>query len=95
MESARRSRFLSAAVFLTLYSICLLSVVPRLSLWLDEILDLIGVRFYDLPRLIRYIPTNSGGVPLGYLAQVATVRIFGFSAFSDGFPPQSSASWEL
>ena len=86
MESARRSRFLTASVFLALYSICLLSLVPRLSLWLDEILDLIGVRFYDLPRLIRYIPTNSGGVPLGYLAQVASVRIFGFSTFSGRLP---------
>ena len=72
--------------FLAIYSICLLSLLPRLSLWLDEILDLIGVRFYDLPRLIEYVPKNSGGVPLGYLVQVVSVRALGFSSFSGRLP---------
>ena len=61
-------------------------MLSRLSLWLDEILDLIGVRFYDLPRLIEYVPTNSGAVPLGYLAQAASVRALGYSAFSGRLP---------
>jgi uncharacterized membrane protein len=61
-------------------------LLPRLSLWLDEILDLIGVRFYDLPRLIEYVPTNSGGVPLGYLVQVASVRALGYSPLSGRLP---------
>ncbi|HMJ61947.1 MAG TPA: glycosyltransferase family 39 protein [Bryobacteraceae bacterium] len=57
-----------------------------MSLWLDEILDLIGVRFYDLPRLLEYVPKNSGGVPLGYLVQVASVRALGYSPFSGRLP---------
>jgi uncharacterized membrane protein len=61
-------------------------LLPRLSLWLDEILDLIGVRFYDLPRLIEYVPKNSGGVPLGYLVQVVSVRALGYSSFSGRLP---------
>jgi uncharacterized membrane protein len=64
----------------------LLCLLPRLSLWLDEILDLIGVRFYDLPRLIEYVPKNSGGVPLGYLVQVASVRALGYSPFAGRLP---------
>ena len=85
MTPARRSRYY-AGVFLALYSICLLLLLPRLSLWLDEILDMIGVRFYDLPRLIEYVPTNSGGVPLGYLVQAASVHVLGYSAFSGRLP---------
>ena len=94
MERVPRSRLLARSLnswtgilaFLALYSICLLSLLPRLSLWLDEILDLIGVRFYDLPRLIEYVPKNSGGVPLGYLIQVVSVRALGFSSFSGRLP---------
>ncbi len=85
LTAARRSRYY-AGVFLALYSICLLLLLPRLSLWLDEILDMIGVRFYDLPRLIEYVPTNSGGVPLGYLVQAASVHLLGYSAFSGRLP---------
>jgi uncharacterized membrane protein len=85
LASARRSRFLPG-IFLSLYSLCLLALLPRLSLWLDEILDLIGVRFYDLPQLIAYVPKNSGGVPLGYLAQAASVHMLGYSSFSGRLP---------
>jgi hypothetical protein len=85
LTSARRSGFF-AGVFLAFYSICLVLLLPRLSLWLDEILDMIGVRFSDLPRLIEYVPTNSGGVPLGYLTQAASVHALGYSAFSGRLP---------
>jgi len=47
---------------------------------------MIGVRFYDLPRLIEYVPTNSGGVPLGYLVQAASVHVLGYSAFAGRLP---------
>ena len=94
LERVSRSRLLAGVLnsrtgilaFLALYFICLLSLLPRLSLWLDEILDLIGVRFYDLPGLIEYVPKNSGGVPLGYLVQVASVRALGYSVFSGRLP---------
>jgi len=85
LTSARRSGYYTGG-FLALYSICLLLLLPRLSLWLDEILDMIGVRFYDLPRLIEYVTTNSGGVPLGYLVQAASVHVLGYSAFSGRLP---------
>jgi uncharacterized membrane protein len=61
-------------------------LLPLLPLWLDEILDLKGVRDLSFHELIRFIPTNYGGVPLGYLAQFITVHLFGFSSFSGRLP---------
>ncbi len=69
-------------IFLALYATCLFLLLPKLSLWLDEIIDLRAIRDFSLPKLIAFVPTNSGGVPLSYLAQFTTVHLLGFSSFS-------------
>jgi hypothetical protein len=72
--------------FLVTYAICLGLLLPKLSLWLDEILDLIGARRQTLSDLINYVRLNPGAVPLGYLAQAGALRTFGLSAFSGRLP---------
>lgn len=78
-----RTRFLA---FLLFYGACLLGLLPRLSFWLDEIIDLIGVRDYDFISLMAYVPRSSGGVPLGYIVQLVSVDLLGFSVFSARLP---------
>jgi hypothetical protein len=84
--SPRLNRWQAFIVFLLLYATGLLWLLPRLSLWLDEILDLKAVRDLDFGGLMAYIAANGGGVPLGYLAQVCTVRSLGYSTFSGRLP---------
>lgn len=67
---------------LALYTAILLFIVPRLSLWLDEILGLIGVRYAHLGSLIDYLSNMPGGVPLAYTIQWGVVRLLGYSIFS-------------
>jgi uncharacterized membrane protein len=73
-------------LFLSFYSICLLVLLPRPTLWLDEILDLIGARMINAAAVVVYAPQNSGGVPLGYLVQFVTVKLLGYSAFAGRLP---------
>src|SRR5580658_4171464 len=72
--------------WLAAYAVCLILLLTRLSLWLDEILDLMGARIQSFPELISYVRSNAGAVPLGYLAQAAAIRAFGLSAFSGRLP---------
>ena len=72
--------------FLAFYAACLFLLLPKLSLWLDEILDLREVRDDNFSTLIAHIPRYGGGVPLGYLAQAATVHLLGCSRFSGRLP---------
>ena len=92
-----RARFASDSrsglfLFLGAYAAGLLLLAPVQSLWLDEILDLIGVRRTTLAALLEYIPLNPGASPLGYIAQFFSVHIFGFSALSARLP---SVIWSL
>jgi uncharacterized membrane protein len=79
-------------LFLAAYAACLAALLPVQSLWLDEILDLIGVRLPSLAGLLAYIPLNPGASPLGYIPQFAAVHGLGFSASSARLP---SAVWSL
>ena len=69
-------------LLLALYTATLLLIVPRLSLWLDEILGLIGVRYAHLSSLIDYVSNMPGGVPLAYATQWAVVKVLGYSVYS-------------
>ena len=73
-------------LFLAGYATALACLLSKLSLWLDEILDLIGACNPSLSALLAYVPVNAGGVPLGYLAQFAVIRSLGCSAFSGRLP---------
>jgi hypothetical protein len=69
-------------LFLGLYAATLLLLIPGKSLWVDEIIDLGGVRnVSDVSGVLAFVPGNAGGVPLGYLVDFWMVRLFGYSVF--------------
>ncbi len=72
--------------FLLLYAVCLLLLLPKLSLWLDEVIDLRQIRDDDLSGLLAHVPTNAGGVPLSYLVRAVFVHVLGYSRFSGRLP---------
>ncbi len=82
----RLNSWSALAALAGVYAIWLVLLLPCLSLWLDEIVDLRGIRDYDLARLIAWVPINAGGVPLGYLTRFATIHLFGYSTFSARLP---------
>jgi len=74
------------AVFLATYGACLAALLPRLSLWLDEVLDLIGARKETLQQVWEYAARNAGGVPLGYFYAFLSIRTFGYSVSAGRLP---------
>jgi hypothetical protein len=73
-------------IFIAAYSLCLLSLLGHLSLWVDEISQLMGTRSGTLSHLNIAIETGVGGVPLGWLTQIASIRLFGYSVESARLP---------
>jgi mannosyltransferase len=67
--------------FLGLYAVALILLIPGKPLWMDEIIDLNGVRNADLHGVLAFVPGNAGGVPLGYLVDFWMIRLFGYSVF--------------
>jgi uncharacterized membrane protein len=68
-------------VFLGLYAATLILLIPAKPLWMDEIIDLNGVRNADLRGVLAFVPGNAGGVPLGYLVDFWMIKLFGYSVF--------------
>jgi mannosyltransferase len=68
-------------LFLGLYAATLILLIPVKPLWMDEIIDLSGVRGADLSGVLAFVPGNAGGVPLGYLVDFWMIRVFGYSEF--------------
>jgi mannosyltransferase len=84
-QSALRSRR-GLYIFLGLYAVALIALIPSKQLWVDEIIDLGGVRNADLRGVLDFVPTNAGGVPLGYLVDFWMIRVFGYSEFAVRLP---------
>jgi 4-amino-4-deoxy-L-arabinose transferase-like glycosyltransferase len=78
-------------VFFVVYGICLFLLLPHLSLWLDELLNVIGAEKATMSLLLDYVAHNSGGVPLGYWTQRFCIDLFGFSEFSARVPSACSS----
>lgn len=78
-------------LFLAVYACALAALLPVLSLWLDEIYDLIVARMERLADVLAYVPHVSGNVPLNYLVQFASVHLLGFSAFTGRLPSAISS----
>jgi Dolichyl-phosphate-mannose-protein mannosyltransferase len=78
-------------LFLAVYSCALAVLLPVLSLWLDEIYDLIVARMDRLADVLDYVPHVSGNVPLNYVVQFASVHLLGFSAFTGRLPSSISS----
>ena len=69
-------------IFLGLYAATLILLIPLKPLWVDEIVDLAGVRnARNVQGVLDFVPNNAGGVPLGYLVDFAMIRLFGYSVF--------------
>lgn len=83
----------ASSCFLLCYAACLFGLLTRLPLWLDEIVDLKGIRDYDFSHLIAWIPVNAGGTPLGYLTRFVTVHLLGYSTFSGRLPSLIFSVW--
>src|SRR4030095_1192714 len=80
---SRRALYL----FLGLYTVILILLIPTKPLWMDEIIALGGVRdVADVRGVLDFVPGNAGGVPLGYLVDFAMIRLFGYSAFAVRLP---------
>src|SRR6185295_4105431 len=74
-------------IFLGVYSLVLVLLIPSKGLWMDEIIDLNGVRgASDVHGVLDFVPGNAGGVPLGYLVDFAMIRTFGYSVAAVRFP---------
>jgi len=73
-------------VFLPLYALALLFLAPHLSLWLDEILTLIGAVEPSTAALLDYMKTVPGGSPLAFLAPRWTIQLLSYSVFAARLP---------
>lgn len=73
-------------LFLAAYACVLAGLLPLLSLWLDEIYDLIVARMDSLSELLAYVPHVSGQAPLHYMMQFWSVHLLGAPAVSGRLP---------
>jgi mannosyltransferase len=78
-------------LFLGVYACVLVALLQALSLWLDEIYDLIVARMDRVANVLAYVPHVSGNVPLNYIVQFASVHLLGFSAFTGRLPSAISS----
>jgi hypothetical protein len=69
-------------LFLTAYAGCLAFLLPKLSLWVDEILTVIGALQPDLPSLFSYLRSFPGGTPLAFLVPGWIIHLVGYSVFA-------------
>lgn len=77
----------SIASSIGVYGIIIGLLSGRLSLWVDEVLQLIGTRdAADVGHLLRWISINPGGVPLGYFTQYFLLSMVGFSQSAARLP---------
>jgi mannosyltransferase len=91
LERVTRSQAAPFLTFFVVYVVCLFLLLPHLSLWLDEVLNVIGSEKSTFPGLLDYVAHNSGGVPLGYFAQRFSIGLLGFSEFSARVPSAVSS----
>ncbi len=73
-------------LFLAVYACVLVGLLPVLSLWLDEIMDLMVVRSAGMRELLAGVAVNSGNAPLNYIIQFWTVNALGYSPFAGRLP---------
>lgn len=78
-------------LFLVAYASLLAALLPVLSLWLDEIYDLIVARMDSLAELLAYVPHVSGQAPLHYVMQFWSVHHLGSPAVSGRLPSAISS----
>ncbi len=62
------------------YSLLLAPMLGKLSLWLDEVLQLEAIHGQNAAGILQRVSGNAGSAPLGYFVQAAFVDVFGQSA---------------
>jgi len=80
------SKLTGLILFLGIYFVCLAFLLPFQSLWLDEILGLIGVLAPDWSSLIAHLRTLPGNTPVGPLILGIPIRFAGYSVFAARLP---------
>ena len=73
-------RLTSVAIWLCGFSLLLLVLLDYQSLWLDEVIQLAGTHDGNLAHIEKLVSSGTGGTPLGWLIQIASIHIFGYSA---------------
>lgn len=73
-------------VFWCVYAVSLLVAGSRLSLWLDEVIQLLSTRDQGFHTMIVAIASDPGQVPFGYLVQSEFLHWAGFSALAARLP---------
>ena len=73
-------------LFWSVYAITLLIASTHLSLWLDELIQLLLTRDLPFHRMILAIARDPGQAPVGDLIQSAILHKAGFSAFTARVP---------
>src|SRR6185503_817833 len=87
---SRRALYL----FLALYAVLLILLIPIKPLWVDEIIDLNGVRYASSANeVLAFVPGNAGGVPLGYLVDFWMIKLLGYSVFVVRLPSVLFTVW--
>jgi len=87
---SRRALYL----FLAFYAVLLILLIPIKPLWVDEIIDLNGVRHANgVNEVLAFVPGNAGGVPLGYLVDFWMIKLFGYSVFVVRLPSVLFTVW--
>ena len=81
-----RGPFRGTILFIALYAALILTLLSRLSLWLDELIDLLGTQTHNLHAVIKYAASNPGGAPIWYVTQALVTGAMGFSTFSARLP---------
>lgn len=84
------SRF-AGVLFIVTYGMVLACLLGYQSLWVDEIMQLIGTRSGTLEHIEPLTRTGVGSVPMGWLPQLLAIRIFGYSAAISRIPSAVSS----
>ena len=67
-------------LFVITYSSVLFCLLSYQSLWVDELLQLVGTRSGTLEHIEQLTASGVGGVPLSWFPQLLAIRCFGYSA---------------
>jgi len=76
----------ASVIVIAAYALLTLALLPRLSLWLDESIDLLGTQNASFGSIVEYASTNPGGAPVWYLTQALATTLLGYSTFAARLP---------
>ena len=81
----------SAALFLLPYAVCMVLLLGYQTPWVDEIMQFLGTRTGTLENTESLARSGVGGVPLGWIPQVISIRLLGYSVAAARLPSALAA----